>query len=243
VPIRAILFDFDGLILDTEYPEYQSWREVFAAHGCELSETLWASNIGRGTSTQTFDPYDELSVRTGRAIDRDTVRAVRRRRFAELMEGKTALPGVEAALDEARRLELRLAVVSSSPREWVTRYLLALDLHDRFHLLRCGDEVARAKPDPELYHSALETLDVRANEALALEDSPNGVLAATRAGIYCVAVPNALTRHACLDAADLCVPSLAEWPLARLIACGENRTDKSVEAETSFGSSNLPYDR
>jgi HAD superfamily hydrolase (TIGR01509 family) len=238
VPVRAILFDFDGLILDTEYPEYQSWREVFTARGCELPEALWASSIGRGTSTQTFDPYEELAARSGRAVDREAIRAVRRPRFAELMEGQAALPGVEAALNEAHRLGLRLAVVSSSPREWVTRYLSALGLHDRFDLLRCGDEVAQAKPEPELYHSALEALEIRADEALALEDSPNGVLAATRAGIYCIAVPNALTRHACLDAADLCISSLAEWSLAQLIAYAEQRGNKSVEAEAFLGPSN-----
>jgi len=223
VTVRAILFDFDGLILDTEYPEYLSWREVYAAHGCDLPEDLWAPSIGRGVSTQTFDPYAELASRSGRKIDPDAVRAVRRRRFAELMEGQTALPGVEVALDAAYQLGLRRAVVSSSPRELVTRHLAALGLVDRFDLLRCGDEVARAKPDPELYLSALATLDVRADEAIALEDSPNGVLAAKRAGLYCVAVPNALTRHACLDHADLCIASLADLPLPRLIAHAEGR--------------------
>jgi len=104
-----------------------------------------------------------------------------------------------------------LAIASSS-RKWVEGHLLRLGLLDRFHILRCSGDVPRVKPDPALCLAVLEATAVRAGDALALEDSPNGVLAAKRAGLACAAVPNALTARLDLGAADLRLASLAACP-------------------------------
>jgi HAD superfamily hydrolase (TIGR01509 family) len=120
-------------------------------------------------------------------------------------------------LESARRLGLRLAVASSSPRSWVAGHLERLRLIDHFEALACGDEVPRTKPDPAVYQAALAALGLGPQEVIALEDSPNGSLAASRAGIFCVAVPHELTRSGSF-AAELQVDSLTEMSLEELLA-------------------------
>ncbi len=213
--IRGLVFDFDGLILETEEPDYQAWQEVYSAFGCTLPLAKWATHIG--TAEATFNPYDELEAQLGRPVDRAAIRAQRRRRFADLVAAQAVLPGVLEYLTVAERLGLRLGVASSSSREWVVGHLGRLGLADRFATIACADEAPHTKPDPALYLVVLTALDLRADEAIALEDSPNGIVAAKRAGLYCVAVPNAMTRHLPLEAADLRLASLADLPLSLLV--------------------------
>jgi HAD superfamily hydrolase (TIGR01509 family) len=214
--IQAVLFDFDGLILDTEYPEFLAWQEVFDSHGCVLAPETWVAHIGRGAGQSTFSPYEALETLLGHPIERDTIRTARRKRFAELMVDQPLLPGVEARLQEARQRGYSVGVVSSSPRKWIMDYLTRFGLSSDFDALFCGDEVGHTKPHPELYHTALSFFDVRPDQAVALEDSANGIAAAKAAGIFCLAVPNPLTRHSCLDQADLIVDSLADITLLEL---------------------------
>ncbi|MCW3062492.1 MAG: family hydrolase [Capsulimonas sp.] len=206
--IKAIIFDFDGLILDTEMPEYLAWLGAYQDFGFDLPIHEWASIIGRGASTISKTPYDDLEERFGQPIDRVAVRAKRRTHFLKLMQEKTLLPGVQSLLDDAKLQGLPLGVASSSPRSWVVGYLEQLGIVHYFDTIHCGDEVALAKPDPELYLTALAALNVNAEEAVALEDSPNGVAAAKAAGIYCIAVPNELTRHTSLAHADMVIAGL-----------------------------------
>ena len=213
--IRALIFDFDGLILDTEVPEFQSWQETFQDHGCHLPLEAWVACIG--TSADVFDPYRYLETQLGRTIDRDALRARHRQRCAALLACQSVLPGIQMYLDDSQRLGLQRGVASSSSRAWVTGHLERLGLLSHFVSIRCADDVPQVKPDPALYHSTLEALGVRPDEAIAFEDSPNGILAAKRAGLFCVAVPNALTRNLPLHHADLQCASLAAMPLADLL--------------------------
>jgi len=213
--IRGLIFDFDGLIVDSEGPDHQSWQECFAEHGCELPAGLWADLIGRAVGV--VDLYALMEEQLGRPLDRAAVRAARRRRYLELMAAQPVLPGVEAYLRAARGLGLRRGVASSGTREWVVGNLERLGLHAHFECVRCREDVTHAKPEPELYLAALDALELRPHEAIAFEDSPNGVLAAKRAGLYCVAVPNPLTADMPLDHADLRLPSLAHLPLPDLL--------------------------
>jgi len=214
--IQALIFDFDGLILDTEVPDYESWQEVYREHGCDLPFARWAECIG--TADILFDPYDELEAQSGRSIDRAAIRAKRRARYLEMIAAQPLLPGVEDYLADAKRLGLKLGVASSATSDWVHGHLTQRGLIEQFDCIRCADNVRRTKPDPELYLAALYALGLRAEQAVALEDSPNGIRAAVRAGLFCVAVPNALTRHLPLDEAHLRLASLAEMPLERLLA-------------------------
>ncbi len=215
--IQAIVFDFDGLILDTEYPDYVSWQEIYQAHGASLPLSVWEPCIG-SMDLDRFDPYAYLEAQLGRPVDREEIRVQRQPRFAELVAAQGVLPGVQDYLGGARRLGLKVGLASSSSRAWVTGYLARFGLNGTtFDCLCCGDEVKRTKPDPELYLAALGALAVRADQAVALEDSPNGVAAAKAAGLYCVAVPNMLTRWLAFDQADLRLNSLADMPLEKLL--------------------------
>ncbi|MBI5092265.1 MAG: HAD family hydrolase [Candidatus Hydrogenedentes bacterium] len=214
--MQALIFDFDGLILDTETPDFQSWQEIYAAHGAELTMDIWADCVGR--PAHVFDAHTHLEGLLGQALDRFEVRAQRWLRFAELLEAQSLLPGVESYVTEARRLGLRASVASSAPRSWVEHHLERLGLLAQFDCLRCVEDVTHAKPHPELYQSALTALGVEPIRAIAFEDSPNGAQAAKRAGLYCVAVPNAVTRQLLIDHADLVLNSLADLTLPELLS-------------------------
>jgi HAD superfamily hydrolase (TIGR01509 family) len=213
--IRAVVFDFDGLILDTEVPEFQAWQEIYGVHGCELPLAVWATGIG--TSSDVFNPYAYLEAQLGQAVDREAIQLQRRQRYRELCKGQAVLPGIREYIAEAKRLGLRLGVASSSSREWVVGNLTELGLSPYFDCIRCSDDVPRVKPDPALYQCVIDTLGVLPHEAVALEDSPNGIAAAKRAGLFCVAVPNLLTCQLALEQADLQLRSLAELPLQQLL--------------------------
>lgn len=213
--IRAIVFDFDGLILDTEISAYQTWQEIYAEYGCELPFEIWATCIGG--SPELFDPCAYLEEQTGRPIQREEVRQRRRQRHLELITAQSPLPGVETYLQDARRLGLYIGLASSSPHSWVDAHLERLGILDYFDSIQCFDDVTHTKPDPELYLAVLNALHVRGDEAIALEDSPNGVRAAQRAGIFCVAVPNPVTKRLPLEHADMRLSSLAEMPLEELL--------------------------
>lgn len=203
--MRAFVFDFDGLILDTEEPVYRSWLEVYQAHGEELPFDRWVQIVG--SSNAAFDPKAHLEERLGRTLTQDVLdRRVERR--TELVLAQPVMAGVARLVDDARAAGLRLGVASSSSRQWVRGHLDRLGLLDRFECIRCRDDVAAVKPAPDLYLAVVECLKVAPEEALALEDSPNGVKAARAAGMWSVAVPNVITGGLDLSHADLMLPSL-----------------------------------
>ena len=214
--IEALIFDFDGLIVDTEGPVYQAWSELFEAHGQELRLDFWQSVIGRASNW--FDPLLDLERRLGRDLDREALTAARRVRERELVAILPVLPGVREWRAEAIARGIRLGVASSSTRGWVTGHLDRLGLGGDWNAIRCREDVVRAKPDPDLYLAVVSALGVSPGSALAVEDSPNGVAAAKAAGLFCVAVPNPLTASLDLSQADLRLASLAESDLGSVIA-------------------------
>ena len=220
--IEGLIFDFDGLILDTETPSFQAWQEVYERHGCELTLEEWADCIGR--SQDAFDPCDYLESRLGHPLDRPRVLADEQKAEAERIRQQQVLPGVRETIEAASRRGLKLGVASSSDRKWVNGYLAHLGLRERFDAIRCVDDVERAKPDPDLYVAVLEALGLEPHQAIAFEDSPNGVLAAKRAGVFCVAVPNFLTKQLPFDhAADFTVTSLKQIALEELLEIAGKR--------------------
>ena len=216
--IKALVFDFDGLILDTESPTFRAWQELYVEHGCELPVDEWVKNIGHGDSTRPWDPCEYLEKLLGRAIDRDALQSRRRARRDALMAEEIVRPGVEAYLEEAHRRGLGLAVASSSPHDWVDPHLERLGLIHHFAAIKAYGDAPRAKPEPDLYLAACDALGVAPAEAIAFEDSPTGLTAAKRAGLFAVAVPNAVTGQLPLDHADLRLVSLEDRPLADLVA-------------------------
>src|SRR5690349_3302355 len=123
--IRALIFDFDGTILDTEAPEFQSWQEIYVEHNCDLAMSAWAECIG--TTNSAFDPYNHLESLVGDTINREAIHQKQHARFAELIRLQTALPGVELYLNEATRLGLKIGLASSSSRRWIYEHLPRLE--------------------------------------------------------------------------------------------------------------------
>jgi HAD superfamily hydrolase (TIGR01509 family) len=214
--IKALVFDFDGLILETETPIYQSWQEIYQEHELELSLDQWLANVG--TAEEQFDPMANLEQKLGRSLDQASLLSHRRRRELELIHSQPVLPGVRDYLEDARKMKLRVGLASSSPCEWVVGHLERLGLIGFFDAITASDDVTRTKPDPALYRTAVEWLEVAPDEAVAFEDSLNGLIAAKRAGLYCVVIPNALTQQLDLENADIRLGSLDEMPLADLLA-------------------------
>jgi HAD superfamily hydrolase (TIGR01509 family) len=214
--IRALVFDFDGLIVDTEGPVYQTWREVYREHGLDLPLDFWTGIIGRASNW--FDPLEDLERKLGRPLDRSALDIARRVRERELVEAQPVLPGVREWMREAAAMGLATGIASSSSRAWVTGHLERLGLADGWGCIRCREDVARAKPEPDLYLAVLDCLGVEAGEAVAVEDSPNGIAAAKAAGLRCVAVPNPLTTGLDLSAADLRMPALSHAALREVLA-------------------------
>ena len=214
--IKAVIFDFDGLIVDTETPEYESWQEIFQEYGVELDLDLWQTFIGRGFGS--FDVYEHLARISGKPVDRETLRPRMRKRYLDLIERNPILPGVEAWIRRAKALGLPLAVASSSRRDWASGHLEKRGLLPHFAFVHCGDDVAEVKPDPEIYLITAKRLGVAPENALAIEDSLNGLTAAKAAGMRCVVSPNPMTQRMDFAAADLRLNSLADATLDYALA-------------------------
>jgi HAD superfamily hydrolase (TIGR01509 family) len=204
----ALIFDFDGLIVDSETPGFQAWSEVFVTHGGTLPFEKYSACIG---TIGGFDLHGYLEQQTGRRFERAELETTCNKRWLELMKEQPLLPGIAECVSTARARGLKLAIASSSTQNWVTHNLRRFKLLEYFETVCTSDYVDAVKPDPALYHLALEKLGVTSEEAIAFEDSPNGILAAKRAGIFCVAIPNRLTKDLPLELADRRLSSLLEF--------------------------------
>jgi HAD superfamily hydrolase (TIGR01509 family) len=212
VTVRALVFDFDGLICDTESSSFETARAIYAEYGVELARAQWQDRIG----THARPWYADLEAVVGPLSDRDAVMERRRLAHHEQVRAEAAMPGVEAFVVEAAKAGLDLAVASSSSAGWVTEHLDRLGLLDRFAVVSCANADVPAKPDPRVYQLAVDQLGVPAEATVAFEDSPNGVAAARAAGLRCIAVPNHLTEDLDLSAADLVVSSFLELQIEDL---------------------------
>ena len=210
---RAVVLDFDGLILETEGAAWVSWRELFQAHGSDYTLEDFQQGIGSARTAHAL--FEE---RCGRPEDWSVLDLRRREVEARLHAGLAVQPGIESLLVQSRALGLGIAVASSSSHAWVDRLLYVHGLLDRFDAVVCREDAALAKPAPDLYREALRRLGAEQSEAVAFEDSLNGVLAAHAAGIRCVAVPTPMTATQDFSRADLVVGTLADLDLRALLA-------------------------
>lgn len=213
--LRGLVFDFDGLICDTETSSYETAREIYEEHGVELTVARWQDRIG----THGRHWLADLEAAVGPLSNFEAL--VDRRRLAhhERLQVERSLPGVDDFTARAVESGLTLAVASSSSVSWVTDHLDRLGLLDRFSAIRTSEDGVPAKPEPEVYQQALTAIGVEPGEAIAFEDSPNGVAAAKAAGLFCVAVPNRMTAGLDLSSADLVVDSFLKIDLDHLGLC------------------------
>ncbi|WP_214626274.1 HAD family hydrolase [Paenibacillus agaridevorans] len=214
--IKAIIFDFDGTIIDTETAWYYAFRDAYKEHGVDLDVEQYSQCLG--TSLHLFNPYEYLATELGLAIDVAEFRNRIRADHTARMNMEEVRAGIREYLKMAKEAGLRIGLASSSDRAWIDKYLAKLDIREYFEVIRSADDVSRVKPDPELYLSAIEALGVRADEAVAIEDSPNGARAAVAAGMHCVIVPNTLTKLLSFDPSDRCyrAESLSDFDFKRL---------------------------
>ncbi|WP_409185539.1 HAD family hydrolase [Amycolatopsis sp. VS8301801F10] len=210
---RALIFDFDGTLADTEAAVLRSWQEMFAEHGAKLPLDVWHTVIGtQNTATTMF----KLLAEQAENVDPESLRPAMRARVHELLAEDGPREGVLAYLEEAAHHGLALGIASSSSSTWVHGQLARLGLAHHFTAVETGDR-HNPKPDPDTYLAALRTLGVPAEEALAFEDSPHGVSAAKAAGIPTIAIPNPITAPLDFAKADLVLPSFTTTTLTKLL--------------------------
>jgi len=214
--LLGAIFDCDGLLADTETPDYDAWRHIYEEQGLHLPVALWAQNIGLAKGHDLNDWHAPLAERIGPEYDREATRA-RRHAFYHAAIGRlTPMPGVLALLDALDGENIPCAVASNSERVWVDRVLDITGLTSRFQAIATADEVAHPKPAPDVYLLAAERLGVVPTHCVAFEDSPRGLAAAHAAGMFTVAVPTALTRHFDFEQAHHLVESLEHLTLDQL---------------------------
>src|SRR5262245_57733142 len=200
--ISALIFDFDGLLVATETPAFESWRAIYTEYGHDLTLDLWKDALG---TAEGFDALAHLATLVPHPLDRAGTLARRLESKRALAADQPLLPGVRTILDQARALALPCAVASSSDRPWAEGWLSLHNILDYFTCIRTSEDVARTKPAPDLFLSAAACLDAPSAACLVFEDSPNGILAARAARMRCVAVPGAITRQLDLPPADLVI--------------------------------------
>ncbi|ABU59805.1 HAD-superfamily hydrolase, subfamily IA, variant 3 [Roseiflexus castenholzii DSM 13941] len=214
VMLQALIFDFDGLILDTETPDFIVLSEQYRRFGAELLPERWVHGLG---TTGGYDPYGELEALTGARLDREALRREHRERYIALCEQQPLQPGVREVIIAARARGIRLAVASSATREWVEGWLERHAIRAYFACVRTRSDGVRVKPAPDLFLSAAACLDAPPEWCVVLEDSPNGIRAAAAAGMRCVAVPVALLDTLSLPPHMLRLHSLADLPADALL--------------------------
>jgi putative hydrolase of the HAD superfamily len=219
MPIHALIFDFDGLILDTETVEFEVIDELYGEHGHRLARERWVLNLGTHGHT---DLYDDLAALVGRPLDLAALRERQRAMYLTRCDALALRPGLTDLLDAARRRGLALAVASSSGSGWVGRWLERHNIRHYFGCVRTSNDVQRVKPAPDLFLSAAECLGVAPEHCVVFEDSPNGMRAAAAAGMRCVAVPIALMADYALPPVTLQLGLLSDVTLDELLARIEN---------------------
>jgi HAD superfamily hydrolase (TIGR01509 family) len=211
--LAALVFDFDGLIVDTENPGFISWQEIYREFGATLSIDDWRHATGY---VGGFDPAIHLEMILGRRLDWAQLAPKRDARNWALTLQARVLPGIEELMRSAREHQLRIGVASNSENGWVEDGLRRLGLRDYVEVVVTRDMVLHPKPAPDIYLKVVQTLYVDPGDAVALEDSEPGCRAAKSAGLKAVAIPNQFSELQDLSSADLIVKSATELNINRL---------------------------
>lgn len=213
--IKGFIFDFDGLIIDTEMPGCTAWSELYQQYGFTFTAEDWKKAIGTGPSA--YDPARILFDLSNGEVDPKFSNKFTLNRARELIEMQPILPGLLDFLRKSESMKIPMAVASSSNRAWVEGYLEKLKLTQFFKTICTSDDVKAVKPDPELFLLAASRLRLDPSEVIVFEDSPNGVKSAKASGMVCIAIPNEITIDMDLSIADKIVSSFIELDPVELI--------------------------
>ncbi len=207
--ISAIVFDFDGVIIDTEKVCFDAWQTVFSEYNQVLPLEEWVKNIGR--AVKVADPHKMLEKLTGKPINQEQLLLHARKIEMAAANKLEPLPGVVKTLQAASDMFIPCAVASSSSRRWVESHLKRMSLDHYFKTLVCREDTSTHKPEPEPYLTAVNRLGALPENSIAVEDAPMGILSATTAGLRCVAVGCSLTKHLDLSRATWQIDSLDKF--------------------------------
>lgn len=206
--IRAVLFDFDGLLADSEPLQKAAWHAYLRRLGHELSDELIARMFGLRLQESAALVRDAL----GLTAPVEQIMAERDAIFLASLAGRLQpMPGAHTVVRATRRLGLRSALATSGHRRYIRLALQELELTDAFDAIVTGDMVPRGKPAPDIFLRAAAALEVAPGDCVVVEDAPHGVAAARAAGMRVVAIPNPLTRQLDFRQADLVLPSLTAF--------------------------------
>lgn len=213
--IKGIIFDFDGLIVDTETHQYLILQEIFSDHGSELPLKRLQQEIGTQTG---FSPFKHLEEKLGRKLELQILQEQFEEKYHSILAEERARAGVEDYLQSAKEMGLKIGLATSSTYQWVSTHLKNLALFDYFECIQTSDDVEKVKPDPALYLQTANCLGLAVEECLVFEDSANGALAAKRAGMSCVIVPNQVTSTMDFCPVEHRLESMTDMSLKDVIA-------------------------
>ena len=222
--LGAVVFDFDGLVIDSEWVIFETAVAAFAAHGHTLTVEAWSTIVGTNDE-HVPDRWARLCEACGVSdFARADYEAAYEAQDRSNRDSLPALPGVVALVEELASRGVPLGIASSSSRAWLDRHVGRLGLDRHFATLVGADLVGGVgKPAPDVYLKACADLGADPRRAVALEDSAHGATAAKAAGMAVVAVPSRITRWNDFSHADLVVDSLLDLSFERLVAVVADR--------------------
>lgn len=209
---EAVLFDFDGTLVDTEWIIYEEVQAIFHREGQELPLTEYVKCIG--SSYEAWSPQTYLEELTGKTYDWEAIREVRNQKIRTRLADQGLIKGALEALEATKNEGLLLAVVSSSTHDWVDNWLEKLHIQDYFETVTCRGDAPRIKPAPDLYLKGAERMNLSPEKCLVVEDSRNGMLAAVEAGMDVIAIPNRITTVSDFPEAAVKLQTLSHYPEA-----------------------------
>ena len=212
--IRAVVFDLDGLMLNTEDVFELAGRQLLERRGLEMTDHIRHSMLGR----RPVDAFNALKSLTGMQDRIEDLMQETKELFESIAENSLAtMPGLHRVLELIESRELPRAVATSSPRSYMTHLLQRFELLHRFHFTLTAEDVTHGKPHPEIYLMAARMLNVLPGEMLVLEDSETGTRAAAAAGAFVVSVPNRHTAVGDFSMSRLKIDSLLDERLSELL--------------------------
>jgi HAD superfamily hydrolase (TIGR01509 family) len=213
--LEAVVFDFDGVIVDSETPEYEAYRTLFERAGLSLSVEEWTSQVGIWTHDQDLVWHGRLCARCTVSPSLEDFRTQKRLLFAQRLS-MVVMPGIERLLESLAAASIPIGIASSSPARWVVSAATRLGLRSQVQAIVTADDVEKRKPAPDVYLEVVRRLGVRTTHAVAIEDSGPGIAAALAAGLKTVVIPHWLTDRHDLNGAHLRVSSAGELTVSRL---------------------------
>ena len=213
--LKGLIFDFDGLIVDTETVIYETWANLYQQNGQTLDLADYKQCVG--SDFAQFDPSEELEKRCGKKFDWNELNLQRELKIRENLSSQRERPGIISFIEEAKKNGLKMAIASSSSKAWVVGWVERLEIKHYFSAFLNRDDVKRIKPAPDLFLASCEALKIDTSEALVLEDSENGLKAANAAGINCAIITNKITEGGTFSESVLQTDNFSDIRLKKLL--------------------------